>query len=68
MSFIVGFLAHLLGLFNAVGSIATASEISHKIISTGFGVSLIPLTFGALILIISALLWLILRTRIKQVS
>ena len=66
MSVLIGFLGHFHGLYLAMEAISRASDISPAIVAMGYGVSLISVLFGLLILLISAIIWFILRWRFKQ--
>jgi biopolymer transport protein ExbB/TolQ len=66
MSVLIGFLGHFHGLFLAMEAISRASDISPAIVAMGYGISLITVLFGLLNLLISALIWFVLRWRFKQ--
>ena len=66
MSVLIGFLGHFHGLFLAMEAISRASDISPAIVAMGYGVSLITVLFGLLILLFSAIIWFLLRWRFKQ--
>jgi biopolymer transport protein ExbB/TolQ len=68
MSVLIGFLGHYHGMYLAMQQISRASEISPAVIAEGYGVSLITVLFGLLILLFSALVWFVLRWRLKQVT
>jgi len=66
MSVLIGFLGHFHGLFLAMEAISRASDISPAIVAAGYGVSLITVLFGLLILLFSSIIWFVLRWRFKQ--
>jgi len=66
MSVLIGFLGHFHGLYLAMEAISRANDISPAIVAMGYGVSLITVLFGLLILLFSALIWFVLRWRFKQ--
>jgi biopolymer transport protein ExbB/TolQ len=68
MSVLIGFLGHFHGLYLAMQAISRASDISPAIVAMGYGVSLITVLFGLLILLISALIWFVLRWRLKKLT
>ena len=66
MSVLIGFLGHFHGLYMAMEAISRASDISPAIVAMGYGVSLITVLFGLLILLFSSIIWFVLRWRFKQ--
>ena len=66
MSVLIGFLGHFHGLYMAMEAISRASDISPAIVAMGYGVSLITVLFGLLILLSSSIIWFVLRWRFKQ--
>jgi len=59
-AFITGILGQLLGLFNALGAIEQAMDISPAIIAGGLKISMITPIYGILILLFSYIFWFIL--------
>jgi len=59
-AFVTGIMGQLLGLYNAFGAIEMAMDISPAILAGGLKVSMITTIYGALIFVISYLLWIIL--------
>jgi flagellar motor component MotA len=59
-AFITGIMGQLMGLYNAFGAIEKAMDISPPILAGGLKVSMITTIYGALIFLISYLLWIIL--------
>ena len=59
-AFITGIMGQLMGLYNAFGAIEKAMDISQPILAGGLKVSMITTIYGALIFLISYLLWIIL--------
>ena len=68
MSVVVGFYAHFLGLFFAMQAISQAGDVSPAIVAQGFGVSLIPVLFGLVVFLFSALVWFLFRWRLKKLT
>jgi biopolymer transport protein ExbB/TolQ len=66
MSVLIGFLGHYHGLYLAMQAISRASDISPAVVAMGYGVSLISVLFGLLILLFSLITWFVLRWRFKQ--
>ncbi|MDT8402590.1 MAG: MotA/TolQ/ExbB proton channel family protein [Bacteroidales bacterium] len=59
-AFVTGIMGQLLGLYNAFGAIEKAMDISPALLAGGLKVSMITPIYGALIFVISYLLWIIL--------
>ncbi|MEE4213707.1 MAG: MotA/TolQ/ExbB proton channel family protein [Bacteroidales bacterium] len=59
-AFVTGIMGQLMGLYNAFGAVEQAMDISPAILAGGLKVSLITPIYGALIFVISYLLWIIL--------
>lgn len=59
-AFVSGIMGQLMGLYNAFGAIEQAMDISPQILAGGLKVSMITTIYGALIFLISYLLWIIL--------
>ena len=59
-AFVTGFMGQLMGLYNAFGAVERAMDISPAILAGGLKVSMITPIYGALIFVISYLLWIIL--------
>jgi hypothetical protein len=66
-SVVIGFLAHFLGIYEAMQAIARASDISPAIVSMGYSMSLITVLSGLFIFMVSALIWFFLRWRLKNI-
>ncbi len=66
MSLLLGFLGHYNGMYLAMQEISRASDISPAIVAMGYGVSLITVMFGLLNLLIAAIVWFVLRWRLKK--
>lgn len=64
-SVVIGFLAHYLGIYEAMLAIARASDISPAIVSRGYSMSLITVLSGLFIFMVSALIWFLLKWRLK---
>jgi hypothetical protein len=67
VSAVIGFFAHYLGIYHAMIAISRASDISPAIVSYGYSMSLIPVLAGLLIFLVSAIIWFLLRWRLKHV-
>lgn len=57
VSAVLGFLGQHTGLYNALGAIGRAREISPQVVARGFAESFTTTIFGMTILVISALAW-----------
>ena len=68
MSLLVGFLGHYHGLYLAMQAISRAADIAPGIVAMGYAVSLISVLYGLIILIISAVIWYVLRWRCRQLT
>ncbi|MBN2008578.1 hypothetical protein JW960_04440 [candidate division KSB1 bacterium] len=68
MAAIIGHLAHYYGLYLAMMAIMQAADISPAIVAGGFGVSLITIISGLFILMVSAIIWYVLRWQYKRIS
>jgi len=65
-SLLVGLLAQMAGLYQALGFITNANDISLGIVASGLRVSLTFPIFGMLIFIFSALIWFVLHSKYKS--
>ena len=65
MSFIVGVFAHFLGIYYAMQAIMRANDISPAIVAGGYSFSLITVLSGLFLLMLSSLLWFLLRWKYK---
>jgi len=68
ISAILGFFAHFYGVYQAMQAIKMANDISPAIVAQGYAMSLVTILFGMGILLISAILWFILRWKYKQMQ
>ena len=59
---IFGIFGQVLGLYSAAGAIQQAGEISPSLIWGGFKVSLIAPIMGFMVLLVSSIMWFILRS------
>lgn len=66
MSFIIGIFAHFHGIYLAMQAIMMANDISPAIVAGGYAVSLITILAGLFILMVSSLLWFLLRWKYKS--
>lgn len=67
-SALLGILGQCTGIYNALGAIARASEISPAVIMAGLAESFTSTLFGLTIFIVSALLWFILHSRYRHLT
>jgi len=65
-SLLFGLLAQMAGLYQALGFIKNANDISLGIVAGGLRVSLTYPIFGMLTFIFSALIWFVLRSKYKS--
>ena len=65
ISVIFGFFIHYMGVYEAMRSIARASDISPAIVSYGYSMALISILTGLAIFGFSAVLWFLFRWRYK---
>ena len=68
LSIVIGFLAHFMGLYNALLAISRATDVSPAIIAQGYAQSLLTILFGLIIFIVSAVFWFLLRWQYKKIS
>lgn len=68
ISVLIGFLAHFLGVYISMQVISRAPEISSAVVAEGYAISLIPILFGMIIFIFSAIVWYILRWKLKSMN
>ena len=68
LSLLLGFLGHYHGMYLAMLAISRASDISPAIVAMGYGVSLITVMFGLLNLLFAAIVWFVLRWRLKKLT
>jgi biopolymer transport protein ExbB/TolQ len=66
LAFVVGLFAQLLGLFSAFTAIEEMGRISPAMLAGGLKVSMITTIYGAIILIICLLSWMIMDARLKE--
>lgn len=65
---ILGLFAHFSGIYTAMVAISQAADISPKIVAIGYAVSLTTILTGLFIFMISAILWLVFRSRYKKLT
>ena len=68
MSAVLGFIGQASGLYNALGAIARAKEISPNIVAMGFAQSLTTTIFGLAVLLVSSIVWFALFARFKRMT
>ena len=64
-SAVLGFFAHFTGMYMAMQAIQRASDISPAIVAGGYAMSLIPILTGLFTLLISSLLWFLIRWQVN---
>lgn len=64
----LGILGQCNGIYNAIGAIVQATEISPRVVALGFGESFTSTILGLTIFMFSAILWFILFARFRQVA
>ena len=65
ISLAIGFFGHHVGIYIATQAISRAGAVETGILAAGYGESLLPLLFGMVIFIFSALVWFVLRWRFR---
>ncbi len=65
-SIILGVFAHFMGVYNAMQAISQAPAVSPQIVAGGYAVSIITILTGLIIFMISAILWVLFRSRYKH--
>ena len=68
VSAVLGVLGQLTGIYNALGAIMRAKEISPSVIAQGFAQSFTTTIFGLEILLVSAIVWFILYGRYRKLT
>lgn len=68
ISAVLGFYAHFLGIYYAMQEIALASDISPAIVAKGYQMALNTVLTGLFIFMCSAVIWFVLRWKIKRRS
>ncbi len=63
LALVTGVFAQLLGLFSAFNAIEAAGSVSPALLAAGLKVSMITTLYGALIFLISYLLWFFFKLR-----
>ena len=64
---LLGFLGQITGIYNAVNAIAQAPDISPQIVLIGFGMSFITSITGLWILLISSIVWFVLKGKYRKI-
>ncbi len=65
LALVVGILSQLLGLFNAFDAIANVAGVDPSIMAAGFKVSMISTLYGLMVYLISLLVWILIKYRLK---
>jgi biopolymer transport protein ExbB/TolQ len=68
VSAVLGVLGQYTGMYNALGVISRAREISPGLVAQGFAESFTTTIFGLAILMFSAIAWFILLGRLKKLT
>lgn len=67
-SVVLGLFAHFMGVYLAMQAISQAPAISPAIVAGGYAVSLITILTGLIIFLISAILWVVFRSKYKSLT
>ena len=65
---VLGILGQFTGMYNALGAIGRAREISPQIVAQGFAESISTTMFGLFVLLISGIIWFVLFSRYKKLA
>ena len=65
-SLVFGFLAHYIGLYNAMNAISESPEISPDVVSRGYQESLTTVIFGMVVFLAAFVSWFFLKTRVNK--
>jgi hypothetical protein len=65
---VLGIYGQLAGIYQALGAIAAAAEISPAVIAGGLAVSFQPTLFGLLVLMLAGLAWFALLARSRNLT
>lgn len=68
VSAVLGVLAQVTGIYNALNAIIRAKEISPNVIARGFAESFTTTMFGLTVLIISAIVWYLYLSRFRKLA
>jgi len=68
VSALFGVLGQITGIYNALGAIMRAKEISPSVVAQGFAQSFTTTIFGLEILLVSAIVWFILYGRYRKLT
>ena len=68
LNLVIGLIGQLMGLFNALGAIIVATEISPVIVADGFRQASIPTIYGFWFLIIVSAFWIAFRVKVRTYS
>jgi len=68
VSALFGVLGQLTGIYNALGAIMKAREISPNVVAQGFAQSFTTTIFGLETLLVSAIIWFILYGRYRKLT
>ena len=68
VSAVLGVLAQVTGIYNALNAIIRAREISPNVIARGFSESFTTTMFGLTVLIISAIVWYLYLGRFRKMA
>jgi biopolymer transport protein ExbB/TolQ len=68
LSAVIGWLGQLTGIYRAINFIIQAEAISPPVIAEGFATSFVTTLFGLWIFLAASIVWIVFRTRYKQVA
>jgi len=65
---VLGFLGQYTGIYNAMGAISKATELSPAVIARGFGQSFTTTLMGLNVLVLSAVAWFVLQSLYQRMK
>lgn len=65
---VLGFLGQYTGIYNAMGAISKATELSPAVMARGFGQSFTTTLMGLNVLVLSAIAWFVLHTLYQRMK
>jgi biopolymer transport protein ExbB/TolQ len=68
ISAVMGVLAQITGIYNALNVIINAKEIDPRVVAQGFAESFTTTLFGLTVLILSSIIWFIFLNRFRKVT
>jgi hypothetical protein len=67
-TFVLGVYGQLAGIYSALGAIVAAADVSPGIIAEGMAISFRPTLFGLVVMMLSAVVWLLLNDRRRKLT